>query len=328
MNQRPFRTLFLWIIWASAAIVIYVTFYSDSDIWEFVNHDPSRVTWGILALFAVGIVLSFYTVMVITLEWMRAFGAQTAARKSGLTQIDTTMYRRAVDRFFDALKMAMNSTAQPDVEALLGAELAGYHRNSHAVEVIGNLLITLGLIGTVTGLTLTLSGLTGSLEALGHDQDMMLSGLRLAMAGMGTAFYNTLLGAVLGGIILRVFAQITDRGVEALHDSMMRTAQVYCSADYKKGMDRDIRILRAEMEQLDNIIKNLDQAFRQSGVALADFRKEVDRLDGGEQASLTEKIDRHRKYCDLLREEMALINAVNNTRWSWLIRLFARGPKK
>lgn len=324
MNQRPFRTLFLWVIWASAILGIYLTLYSNASIWSFVDHDPSRVTWGILAMFAVGLVLSFYTVMVITLEWMRAFNAQVAARKSGLTQIDTGMPKRAVDRFFHALKMAMESTAQPDVEALLNAELAGYHRNSHAVEVMGNLLITLGLIGTVTGLTMTLSGLTGSLEALGHDQDMMLSGLRQAMAGMGTAFYNTLLGAVLGGIILRVFAQITDRGVESLYDNMMRTCQVHCSADYNKGIERDVRILRAEMAQLDALAKNLEQTFRQSGAALSDFRKEVDRLDGGEQSLLSEKIQRHRQYCDLLREEMALINEVNNTRWSWLTRVFGR----
>ncbi len=318
MNQKPLRTLLLWTVWAATCILAYVSMYNDTQVWEFVRHDPSKITWLILVLFLLGVGGSFFLTVLITLETFTAFHVEEAVKGQGLAGLGDRTYKRAVGRFFSALQAALDVNGQINAEALLNTELAAYQRISHTVEVIGNLLITLGLIGTVAGLTLTLTGLTSSLDALGHDQELLLSGLRKAMAGMGTAFYTTLLGAVLGGVLLRVFSQITDHGVESLFDRLMRICLVYCSADMQPSLERDMRFLNSELESLGRRIKVLQVAFGESGKAMADFRGEVSSLkeiSREENEEMLNSIRYHKHYCEVLREELKHMRAINKPWW-------------
>ncbi|MGD8567655.1 MAG: MotA/TolQ/ExbB proton channel family protein [Gammaproteobacteria bacterium] len=191
MIQRGYRALVLWIVWSAAAIVIYASMYSDTDVWDFVQHDPSRITWGIIALFGVGVATSFVLTILLTFESIKVDLLESIAKQRGWLGIEESKKRLCVASFFDSLKTVINNNGELNVESLVDVEFAVYRRTSHALEVIGNLLITLGLVGTVVGLTLTLTGLTSSLEALGQDQEQLLRGLRGAMGGMGTAFYTT-----------------------------------------------------------------------------------------------------------------------------------------
>ncbi len=323
MDQKPFRTFFLWMIWASAAIVIYLTLYRDTDLWSFLEHDPSRITGVILGLFCLGLIGSFVLTIIITLESYRAMQLDTVAKSGGLKAITIKSTKRVADRFFHAIQSTLESKGQPAVETLLGVELAAYERTSHTIEVLGNLLVTLGLIGTVMGLTLTLTGLTSSLEALGHDQELLLSGLRQAMSGMGTAFYTTLLGAVMGGVLLRMFSQITQHGVESLHDNLLRICLVYCSADYVQTTERDVRHLNDEVRVLEENIRRIEQALGNSQGAVASFRDEIKQLNnstgsGDNDEPLHVLLEKHRQYCQLLRDEMRMLYAVNRP---WTQRL-------
>jgi len=318
MNQKPFRTLFLWTIWAATALVVYATLYRDTGVWDFLANDTSRITWLILGLFVLGLIGSFVLALIITLETLTAYDAEVQLQQHGLKQLRTSRRRRAVNRFFDSLQTLLGHNAQADVESLLTVELASYQRTSHSIEVIGNLLITLGLIGTVMGLTLTLTGLTSSLEALGHNQELLLSGLRKAMAGMGTAFYTTLLGAVLGGVLLRVFAQITEQGTESLYDYLMRVCLVYCTADLRASLERDVRFLDGELAQLGEHIRHLQSACDDSRRAMALFREEVEQLRHSseqENSALNDNIRMRQHSSQMLRHEVALMRAVNKPWW-------------
>jgi hypothetical protein len=269
---------------------------------------------------------SFVLTLLLTFEWIRGIAMQEEAARNGLNKMKIGSSRRHVDRFFDALKTTLEADGQPDVEALLEVELAVFKRISHSVEVIGNLLITLGLIGTVMGLTLTLTGLTSSLEALGHDQELLLSGLRKAMGGMGTAFYTTLLGAVLGGVLLRVFAQITEHGVEGLFDMVMRICLVHCSADYKPSLQRDMRFLNTELMSLDKNARSIEQSLALSRDVMNRFHEEVLRFnreaENKESDSIEEAINRHMRYVEVLRREYNLLNDINASWWQRLKSLF------
>jgi len=318
MNQKPFRTLFLWVAWAAAALGVYLTMYRDTGVWTFLANDSSHITWLIIGLFIIGVTGSFILALILTLETLATYNAEAHLRASGLLQLEVPSTRRAVHRFFLALQLLIKNNGQPDVESLLSVELSSYQRTSHSVEVIGNLLITLGLIGTVMGLTLTLTGLTSSLEALGHDQELLLSGLRKAMAGMGTAFYTTLLGAVLGGVLLRVFAQITEQGTESLYDRLMRACLVYCSADLKASINRDIRFLDSELAALGEHIRSLQSACDDSRQAMAEFRQEVEQLRESsekENATLNDNIRMRHASSQMLRHEMKLLRATNKPWW-------------
>jgi len=327
MDQKPFRTMILWTMWASAAMGIYLTLYRDTEVWAFLETDSSRITWLILGLFIVGLIGSFVLVLMVTKEAVRTAQLEIKAREGGLKAITVHSTRRAADRFFKSIQSTIESKGKPEVEALLGVELAFYERISSMIELVGNLLITMGLIGTVMGLTFTLTGLTGSLDALGHDQEMLLAGLRKAMGGMGTAFYTTLLGAVLGGVLLRMFAQINLHGIESLHDNLLRICLVYCSADYAQTLERDIRELNIEVTALETNMQRLEQAFAHSHQTVNMFREEVRHLneenvadrDGHHVKPMHALIEEHRRYCEALRMEMQMLAYMKRP---WYIRLW------
>jgi hypothetical protein len=275
MVQRGYRALVLWVVWAAAAIIIYFGLYQDTDVWEFVQHDPSRITWAIIGLFGLGVMVSLALTIVLTLESIKVDQLQLIAQKDGWLGIEETEKKGCVADFFQSLRTIINNNGELNVEALVDVEFSIYQRTAHALEIIGNLLITLGLVGTVAGLTLTLTGLTGSLDALGEDQAQLLAGLRSAMGGMGTAFYTTLLGAVLGGVLLRIFAHIDESGIESLENALTRICLVHCSADLKPSVERDLRLLNAEITAMSQHIEGLYKLLTDTQQAMRDFAHEV-----------------------------------------------------
>jgi len=318
----------LWIIWAAAAIGVYLTLYINTDLLAQLQQDQSKITWIIIGLFILGLIISLGLAFTITTEALHATQLGAIAKKQGLNGIDIPHAFHAVEQFFVSLKEVLSMNGQPDIEALLDVELASYHRTSNFVEVLGNLLITLGLIGTVIGLTFTLTGLTTSLEALGHDQERLVAGLRKAMSGMGTAFYTTLLGSVLGGVLLRIFALITEHGVENLSDILKKICMVYCSSDCKPSLERDMRVLNAEMATLGNNVKYLQQAMSESRDVMTSFREEARQLNDlskegssdEDKPTLRESVVLQQYYARLLKEEIKMMNKFNRSWWPRLKR--------
>jgi hypothetical protein len=321
MIQRGYRALVLWTGWSIAAIVIYAGIYNDTDVWHFVQTDTTRITWGIIGLFGVGLISSFVLTVLLTLESLKVDELEITARSEGWMGIEHSNKRLCVANFFNSLKTIVNNNGQLNTEALVDVEFAVYRRSAQALEVIGNLLITLGLVGTVVGLTLTLTGLTGSLEALGEDQDQLLRGLRGAMSGMGTAFYTTLLGSVLGGVLLRVFGHIDENGVDSLENALTRICLVYCSADFQPSTARDMRILNAEVQSLTRNIKALQQCLADSRHATADFAKELMQLNANshDENKLQRELKLRKEYLDTLRTEFQLKRMNRGAWWRVLI---------
>jgi len=316
-----YRTFILWMLWGTVAVSIYLGLYLDTDILSFLENDKSRITWIITALFLIGVLASFSITVAITGERIEAVHQNELAKNKGLMGLEPTRRKlKAVNRFYESLKTVIRANETPNIEVLLDMELSGYLRMNHTIEVLGNLLITLGLIGTVVGLTLTLTGLTGSLDALGHDQELLLAGLRKAMGGMGTAFYTTLLGAVLGGVLIRIFALIMDNGIGGLHDHLMKTCMVHCSGDFKQSIEKDIRFLNVEIDALGERITTLKHTFDDSKLAINAFHdaiKQLHTLSGDDDGvyTLRETLRMQKYYRVLLHQELQLMKKLNRSWW-------------
>lgn len=326
MVQRGYRALVLWIIWCAAAIVIYAGMYQDTDVLAFVKTDTSRITWAILCLFAVGVITSFVLTLLLTFESIMVDQIEIIAIRDGWMGIEQFSKKLCVANYFRSLKTIIHNNGEINVEALVDVEFAVYQRTAHALEVIGNLLITLGLVGTVVGLTLTLTGLTGSLEALGQDQDRLLQGLRGAMAGMGTAFYTTLLGSVLGGVLLRVFAHIDENGVDSLENALTRICLVYCAADFKPSLERDMRALNTEVGQLTKKIGYLQNCLTETREIVADFSQEMMKLNSGnkENKQLEKTLELRKLYLESLHQEFQLRRLNKGSWWSVIRHSFRK----
>jgi hypothetical protein len=307
--------------------VIYAGLYQDTEVWAFVQQDPTRITWGILGLFAVGIVASFVLTVLLTIESISVDKLEGVAKRSGWLGIDYSKKRMCVANYFDSLKTVVENNGEINVEALVNVEFSVYRRTAHALEVIGNLLITLGLVGTVVGLTLTLTGLTSSLEALGQDQEQLLRGLRGAMGGMGTAFYTTLLGSVLGGVLLRVFAHIDENGIDSLENSLTRICLVYCSADFKPSTERDIRSLNAQIDRLNGNVESLKRNLAEAKQLIEDFSQETHNMQITEEKqteSLKQTLITRHKYLQSLRDEFQLKRMNQGSWWRVFLKSFRK----
>jgi len=326
MVQRGYRALVLWIVWSAAAIVIYAGMYKDTEVVKFIEHDTTRITWAILMLFAMGVFTSFILTILLTLESVRVDRLEIIAKDKGWMGIESSNKRLCIASFFDSLGIIVRNNGELNIEALVDVEFAIYRRSAHALEVIGNLLITLGLVGTVVGLTLTLTGLTGSLQALGHDEEQLLRGLRDAMGGMGTAFYTTLLGSVLGGVLLRVFAHIDENGVDVLENSLTRICLVYCSADLRPSSVRDIHVLNAELDKLTLRMNRLQEVLSATKTDVRDFTHDMATMLHHEKelTSLEKLLALRKQYLDSLRDEFQLERLNKSLIWRAILRGFRR----
>ncbi len=99
---------------------------------------------------------------------------------------------------------------------------------SRMVEVLGSTLVTLGLVGTIVGLISMTGGLSLTLDSLGSSDgsDDLLNGMRSTMSGLGTAFNTTLVGAILGSVVLRILNNVYTSNVDRLVTYVATTVAV------------------------------------------------------------------------------------------------------
>jgi len=277
-DQRALRTFALWMGWAISAITVFAMMSRKANVLEFVQNDQTHVTWLIVGMFILGVGVSFVQAMKLTTEWFRAYRIASLVESKGLAGIQQRGGHHIVDHFVDALHLIIARNGRADVDALIDVEFSGQHRVSQFVSLLGNLMITLGLIGTVLGMTITMNGLNGALGSLGTDDTLLVEGLRSAMNGMGVAFYTTLIGSVLGGVLLRVFSWITDASINGLQDLMLRTCVVHASADLEPSEERDLRALDASMEHLQSRVELLNLAIKTSREEMGYLREEAGKM--------------------------------------------------
>jgi len=261
--------------WAISAITVFAMMSRQTNVISFIENDHTRVTWLILGMFVLGVGVSLVQAMKLTGEWFRAYRIESQMINKGLAGVRETAGGHLVDHFVEAMNTITARNGRVNVDALIDVEFSSQHRISQFVGLLGNLMITLGLIGTVLGMTITMNGLSGALGSLGVDQSLLVEGLRTAMNGMGIAFYTTLIGSVLGGVLLRVFSWITDASVNGLQDLMLRTCIVHASADLEPSDDRNFRALDVTVQQLQSRVELLNMALQASREEMGMLREEA-----------------------------------------------------
>ena len=320
IDQRGLKTLALWGAWTVASVTVFGMMYRQADILHFVEQDSTRITWIIAGMFVLGVLVSFVQAIMMTSEWTRGIRIETLMKRDGLMGIKRRRQRLLVDRFITSLQIILERNGRLDIESLVDVEFSSQHRISQFVGLLGNLLITLGLIGTVLGMTLTMNGLNGALGSLGENEDLLMEGLRSAMAGMGVAFYTTLLGSVLGGVILRVYSWITDASVNSLQDLMLRSFLVHASADMEPSAERDLKMYGVGVARLQENLSLLQQAMQASREEMRHMSEDALKL--------------HAEFKQMAEEDPVRDLAISHARYAyavrpgWLARLFSfRSPE-
>ena len=129
-----------------------------------------------------------------------------------------------------------------EVNQDLSLEIIGSRldRREYFVQLGSNIMITLGLIGTITGLIISISGLESVMTSLGEGGEGIIPGLKQALSGMGTAFYTTLFGAILGGFFLKLLHQTTSNMSDEIIDEIALLCEIHLLPHLKVNVENNL----------------------------------------------------------------------------------------
>jgi len=128
-----------------------------------------------------------------------------------LTKSRPSIFRSHIENLFTISK-SHTDISQDNLIELLHTRLLARNK---VVELFSSILITLGLIGTILGLILMMDSLTEVMGSASMDENLMkaLVSENGPLSGLGVAFFTTLLGAILGGVVLRVLTSVVDTNI-------------------------------------------------------------------------------------------------------------------
>ncbi len=100
------------------------------------------------------------------------------------------------------------------------------------ISAISGILTTLGIVGTILGLTLSMSGLKELVTSAGNN-DAIAVEMNNILSGVDVSFYTTLFGAFLGGITLKICNVVNNyylqRNASTLHERLINSGNMTAS---------------------------------------------------------------------------------------------------
>lgn len=177
------------------------------------NEVAVAITYTLLFIFgAFSVVLSYRTARFIDTETKLASKQLESLEKK--RNIDEFLKNDDTESCFKNHVISLHKIAQSgnevDQDNLIEILLSRLQAQNRLVSLYGNLLTTLGLIGTIVGLIIMMNRMVITLQANSENviKDLMSEGG--AMAGLGAAFYTTLIGSIIGGVIIRLLSHLTE----------------------------------------------------------------------------------------------------------------------
>jgi MotA/TolQ/ExbB proton channel family len=228
----PFRPLLI-------GTVLLLTCLSGA---AFVNGSPSDgLNAVILACFAYGVGQWLWATAYLVLESWRT--RRVVNRLEGET-IEAVLASGGHRGRFLAVVRGLNHQHQThpgsiDAGGLLSAmDLRLRERNERAA-LSAQLLVTLGVLGTVIGLMAMMTGMSASVHAADKDASKSLMSVLFGpdgpLSGLSTAFTTTLLGTLFGGIVLRMLTASTARATDRLMVQCDELISVYILPALRAG---------------------------------------------------------------------------------------------
>jgi hypothetical protein len=202
--------------------------------------DRSLVTKLILIVFAISLAVNARNTLSVLAEFTKVRrGLRSDPSSSRLKLVGEGLLGQHAARMHQIYGHAFEGDVSQAVS--LGLMRSRLYRNEWFVRSASQLLLTLGLIGTVVGLASSLDGLSLTIRSMAtadadHSNPATVeseetgkpgftSGLHAAVSGMAAAFATTLFGAIFGGIFLRLLSNCTQHLAEDLVDEIEITSE-------------------------------------------------------------------------------------------------------
>ncbi len=223
--NNPNILLYKWLVINSfAGLLLYVAWLEDW-IALIIEGDASYLSLVMGIVFVVFWVISSYFVITINREIV----CFAEGRASGVAAEYFDKIRRK------SAKMAGQLVDQYMLASVLRTRLM---MPVQIVNYVSNMLILLGLIGTVVGFVIAVSGLGDSLAG-GENLQRIQGALGQIVTGMGVALFTTLVGSVLGGLWLQLHYQMLVRAIGGLMADIVEYADMELIPDLANARDGD-----------------------------------------------------------------------------------------
>lgn len=213
LDRDPLRE---WLVYA-AVIGVLVTAAAGIHFVRAVLTDTSGLCLLIIGLFLLGIAINFRSVRSLRNEFVcAAFIMKQLQTATGLSDVISSPAAGVFHQHIQDLVRIAKHDPNVSQDSLITLLFSRLMARSKIVDVLSGVLVSLGLIGTVVGLITMTNGLSGTLNSLENTEDAssLMSGMRETMGGLGTAFYTTLVGAILGSVVLRVLNNVYTSNVD------------------------------------------------------------------------------------------------------------------
>ena len=185
-------------------LVFIIVIYSQGYLSKAIKGDVTNVVVLIIFLFLIGLTLASIKAFWISKELNYAYSLQTK-NKSMLNNF---------------LKKAKKLDASSRANLVSSVRINISVKISN-VKFIANILVILGLIGTVIGFIIALSGVDGSVSSNPEEVGKMVASL---VKGMSVALYTTLAGSILS-VWLNICYQILNNGANRLTSRIIEVGE-------------------------------------------------------------------------------------------------------
>lgn len=220
-----------WLIWlAILAIVtgvIAYAFFLSQEIDGLIN----IAMYGVISTLGLGLIVKgFFDVRFLHRETQLASEQIRVLEvvdnfDDFLARTEPSIFRKHIDNLHTIAK-AHGDISQDNLIEFLHTRLLA---NNKVVELFSSILITLGLIGTILGLILMMDDLSAVMRTATLDESFMriLADESGPLSGLGVAFVTTLLGAIFGGVVLRVLTNVVESNIMDYTAHIAELTEVY-----------------------------------------------------------------------------------------------------
>ena len=241
-ESKKMRFNYNYQLWIFVNVLMLVAFIAGIRLLHsFEFNDSTGISYGILATFILFYALNLVNTTYFNKQLDKIQATPLPAYNNIIDNIEYEGDDLLQDHINSLVTIHNNNTDgkvnQNNALDIIANKLA---RREYLVQLGSNIMVTLGLIGTITGLIVAISGLETVMTSLESDGNMLLPGLKKALSGMGSAFYTTLFGAVLGGFFLKLLHQATNNMAEELVDEIALRAELYVIPFLEKTAEQTI----------------------------------------------------------------------------------------
>lgn len=220
MRTEAIKNKWRLIFWVPTTVSILISIPFLPTI---VTADQSYITVVIIALFAVALVMNYlrFTELFTEMDTLNRYYEIVSENKDDEINLSGSI----IANHWKRLKTIADKDGQLDQDGLIESIQTKLLTKGTFPNLISRILITLGLIGTIIGLVISLSGMEQTFQQA--TENGIAQSIQTTLTGMGTAFYTTLIGAILGGVLLRFQNQFLEAQTSHFIASLTEVTKVY-----------------------------------------------------------------------------------------------------